>query len=142
MVPADSVFAGVTSSLDIFPTICAAAGIDLPPAMQLDGVDLTPFLTGKIEGSPHVTLFWSNGPNLAIRKGDWKLIKSHDSVWLFDLSQDIGETTNLAGKHPEIVEDLERELQQWRAPLAQPAWPSMRDPSKVSIDGLDYEINI
>jgi len=141
VVTPGSVFAGVTSSLDIFPTVCAAAGIKVPKEVELDGVDLVPFLLGKVEGSPHETLFWSNGPNMAVRKGDWKLIKSHDNVWLFDLSRDIGEKNNLAKNRPEMVKELEQELQQWKSQMAKPAWPSSPDPSKVLIDGMNYEVN-
>ena len=142
VVPADSVFDGTTSSLDVFPTACAAAGIDLPDAVKLDGVDLLPYLSGKVDGTPHATLFWSNGPNVAVRKGHWKLVKSYDSVWLFDLSQDLGEKNNLAKTNPEIVDQLEQELQQWKSQMAKPAWPSKPQRRKVLIDGMTYEQNI
>jgi len=137
-----TVFEGTTSSLDIFPTVCAAAGIDLPDAMELDGVNLLPFLSGKIDGAPHETLFWSNGPNVAVRKGHWKLVKSYDNVWLFDLSQDLGEENNLAKSKPEIVEQLDKDLQQWKSQMAKPAWPSKPQRRKVPIDGMTYELNI
>ena len=58
VVKPDREYDGVTSSLDIFPTVCAAAGIRLPGDLKLDGVDLTRFLTGDADGSPHDTLFW------------------------------------------------------------------------------------
>ena len=142
VVPSNSVFEGTTSSLDVFPTACAAAGIDLPDAVQLDGVDLLPFLSGKVDGAPHETLFWSNGPNVAVRQGDWKLVKSYDNLWLFDLSQDLGEQHNLAKTHPDVVRQLEEELRRWKSQMAQPAWPSKPQRRKVLIDGMIYELNI
>ena len=44
VLPEKQVFDGTTSSLDIFPTVCAAAGIELPASIPTDGVDLIPFL--------------------------------------------------------------------------------------------------
>ena len=103
----NSVYDQPTSTLDLFPTICHAAGIKLPPEISLDGVDLTPFIKGTVSGSPHDTLFWSNGPNCAVRHRDWKLVKSYDSIWLFNLASDIGESKNLAKSE---VESLATEL--------------------------------
>ena len=142
VVPPRTVFEGTSSSLDVFPTVCAAASIELPTAVELDGVDLLPFLSGRVDRSPHETLFWSNGPNLAIRKGHWKLIKSYENVWLFDLSKDLGEESNLADTKPNIVEQLEKDLQQWKTQMAKPAWPSKPQRRKVPIDGMTYELNI
>lgn len=141
-VAAGRVYDEMTSSLDVFPTVCAAAGIELPAGIELDGVDLLPFLRGKDSGVPHEALYWSNGPNIAVRKGNWKLVKSYESAWLFDLSQDLGETSNLAKSRPEIVEQLERAHQAWRAEMKQPAWPSKPNRRKVPLDGMVYELNI
>ena len=116
-------FDGITSTLDLFPTICSAAGIDLPESIEIDGVDLNRFLKGNETRSPHETLFWSNGPNIAVRMGEWKLVKSHNNVWLFDLAKDEGETKNLAKSHPKIVAELEQAYQQWRA-----KWQSLPGP--------------
>ena len=140
-VPAGSVFSGLTSSLDIFPTVCAAAGIQLPGDLVLDGVDLMPFVEGTKQGSPHEILFWGNGPNMAVRKGSWKLIKSHDNAWLFDLSRDPGERKNLAKERPDKVAELDGELARWKSRMAEPAWPSRPKHAKILIDGLEYELN-
>ena len=130
------------STLDLFPTICAAAGIKVPSSIKLDGVDLTPFVNGQFTGKPHETLFWSNGPNIAVRQGNWKLVKSYDNTWLFDLASDIGESKNLANSKPEIVEKLEQAYQEWRSGMSKPAWPSKPNRRKVEVDGLEYEMNI
>jgi arylsulfatase A-like enzyme len=131
-----------TTTLDLFPTICAAAGIKVPAGIHLDGVDLTTFINGQSTSAPHETLFWSNGPNIAVRQGNWKLVKSYDNTWLFDLAGDIGETKNLADSRPEIVEQLEQAYQEWRSGMSKPAWPSKSNRRKVKVDGLVYEMNI
>lgn len=138
----DTIYDQPTSTLDLFPTISAAAGIRVPAEIKLDGVDLTPFVNGQSTGAPHETLFWSNGPNIAVRQGDWKLVKSYDNTWLFDLASDIGESRNLADAKPETVEQLEQAWQEWRSQMSKPAWPSKPNRRKVEVDGLEYEMNI
>lgn len=128
--------------MDIFPTVCTAAGIDLPESIATDGVDLTPFLTGTANGSPHETLFWSNGPNTAVRHGHWKLVRSGDSKWLYDLSADVGEEHNLKDSHVERLEELESRLNQWQDQMSPPAWPSKPERKKFNIDGGTYERNV
>ena len=130
------------STLDLFPTICGAAGINIPPNINLDGIDLSPFIKGQVSGSPHDTLFWSNGPNIAVRHSDWKLIKSYDNTWLFNLANDIGESNNLVKTKPEIVEQLETLYHDWRSQMSEPAWPSKPNRRKIEIDGMLYELNI
>ena len=138
----DTVYDQPTSTLDLFPTICAAAGIDVPSGIKLDGVDLMPFVNRHSTGTPHETLFWSNGPNIAVRHGKWKLVKSYDNTWLFNLADDIGESTNLASAKPEIVKQLEALYQEWRSGMSEPAWPSKPNRRKVEVDGFAYEMNI
>jgi arylsulfatase A-like enzyme len=138
----DTVYDQSTSTLDLFPTICAAAGIKIPSGINLDGVDLTPFVNGLSTGAPHEALFWSNGPNIAVRQGNWKLVKSYDNTWLFDLASDIGESKNLANSKPKIVEQLEKLYQEWRSQMSKAAWPSKPNRRKIKVDGLVYEMNI
>ena len=138
----NSVYDQPASTLDLFPTICGTAGINIPPKINLDGIDLSPFLKGQVSGSPHGTLFWSNGPNIAVRHGDWKLVKSYDNTWLFNLANDIGESNNLAKTKPEIVEQLETLYRDWRSQMSEPAWPSKPNRRKVEVDGMLYELNI
>lgn len=142
MIESGQVFNGVTSSLDVFPTICDAAGIELPKALSLDGVSLLPHLTGKNQESPHAALFWSSGPNQAVRHQNWKLIRSDNSRWLFDLSADIGEKNNVIDANPEKRKFLEDLLDKWKSEMSPPAWPSKPKRREVSIDGQAYEINI
>jgi len=92
--------------------------------------------------APHKALFWSNGPNKAVRLGQWKMVQTHDHVWLFDLENDIGETKNLALAKPEILKMLQAKLKQWQGQMKPPAWPSKPNRRKVKVDGALYELNI
>jgi len=61
-------------SIDVFPTILNAAGVDVPRDRVIDGKDIWPLLTSARAESPHEALFGMQGPNLAtIRSGKWKL---------------------------------------------------------------------
>jgi arylsulfatase A-like enzyme len=133
----------VISSLDLFPTAVAIAGGELPKDRAIDGVNLMPYLTGKNKRAPHEVLCWRNGPNAAVRKGDWKLLKGGDHYWLFDLSKDIGEQKNLTAQRPEIVEQLKKELVKWEAQMKEPLWPCRKAPGALwEVDGIKLDICI
>ena len=67
-----SVYKQPVIQLDAHLTALAAAHIDLKPEWKLDGVDLLPYVTGMKPGSPHKTLYWRFGSQMAIRDGDVK----------------------------------------------------------------------
>lgn len=73
-LPSGKTFDFPIISLDIFPTVLAAAGINKSFAKPLDGVNLIPYLTGAKQGRPHETLFWKSGSRWAVRQGDHKLV--------------------------------------------------------------------
>ncbi|MFN0120652.1 MAG: sulfatase [Blastocatellia bacterium] len=129
----------VISSLDLFPTAVALAGGEMPKDRPYDGTNLMPYLTGQQKTSPHEILCWRNGPNAAVRKGNWKLFKGGDHYWLFDLSKDIGEQANLAGKRPEIVEQLKKELIKWEAQMKEPLWPCRKPGGNWEVDGIKLD---
>ncbi|MFG0255480.1 MAG: N-acetylgalactosamine-6-sulfatase, partial [Rhodopirellula sp. JB053] len=64
---------------------------------------------------PHFAFHKSNRPGSAIRNGRYKLILRHDddSVELFDVMEDLSETKNVAGSHPEIADRLTKRLTDW-----------------------------
>ena len=66
----------------------------------------------------------------------WQLIKSFDHTWLFDLSKDIGEQTNVAAENPETVQRLERASGKWLDEMAPAAWPSK--PNRKIVDITVY----
>jgi arylsulfatase A-like enzyme len=130
--------------LDILPTALAAAGVEIKPEWKLDGVNLLPYLTGAKAHPPHEALYWRFGGQMAIRKGDWKLVKGPGGsagpaalrgaattagAELFNLTRDIGEKNNLAAKEPEKVKELAAAWNAWNAELVEPAWgPGLRAP--------------
>ncbi len=78
-LPAGKVDDRPVIQLDIMPTAVALAGGSLPTDRPIDGVNLMPYLTGAKSGVPHEILFWRMGPQAAVRKGDWKLVRREDA---------------------------------------------------------------
>jgi arylsulfatase A-like enzyme len=112
-------------SLDVHPTIVAAAGAAADPAWKLDGVDLVPYLTGAKTGIPHETLYWRMFTNQrAVRHGNLKLVWSGpaEQGGLYDVAADPGESKNLATVRPDDVKKLQALYDAWNAELAEPKW--------------------
>lgn len=97
------------TTLDLLPTFSALAGAALPET-TLDGFEMSEVLLGK-EGatSPRTTLYSLYGFRErrleSMREGRWKLVMGKEPE-LYDLQADLAETTNLAGKNPDIVQKL------------------------------------
>ncbi|MEM1010771.1 MAG: sulfatase [Planctomycetota bacterium] len=111
---------------DLLPTFLAAADVEVPDEVVLDGESCLSLLTSGAQSSlddrpiyfhyPH----YSNqggGPASAVRRGRWKLVEhldNHTGYELYDLEADIGETTNLAEREPERVAELQALIDTWR----------------------------
>lgn len=122
-LPAGKTYDQPVISLDIFPTILAAAGVATPEQAKFDGVDLLPYLAGDESGPPHDRLYWRYGPQHALRQGNWKLVHVDGKPdMLFDLGADIGESKDLAGEKAEELRVLQKAHAAWSAELAQPLW--------------------
>jgi arylsulfatase A-like enzyme len=132
-LPAGKVYDHPVIQLDIHPTALAAVGMAVEPAWKLDGVNLLPFLAGKDAGAPHAALFWRFGEQMAVRMGDWKLVRPDlapdkqfgniaKKPMLFNLAADVGEKTDLAHAEPGKVKELFAAWQDWNRGLVPPAW--------------------
>lgn len=116
------VYDNLVSAMDIYATSLAAAGGDLS-TIDLDGVDLLPYLTGEKRGVPHQELYWHKLWFSAMRDGDWKLIYVQDyGHALYDLSVDPYEKNNLAETQPQRVTSMSRRLNAWKAEMEPPRW--------------------
>ena len=137
----------IIQSSDFYPTLVEISKLTLPQQIPFDGVSIVPALQGgRPERDAIFTYFPHNPavpdwlpPSVSVHRGDWKLIrifhggKTDQHRWkLFNLKSDIGETQNLAAKHPALVQELdaliESHLVQTQAvrPLANPNF----DPTK------------
>ncbi len=110
-------------SMDCFPTLLEVAGIEPEGDAVLDGISLVPLLTQS--GSLAREALYFHYPNYAfhkrnrlasaVRSGRYKLIRRYDdeSLELYDLASDPGETENLADRLPEVAQGLKGKLDHW-----------------------------
>jgi arylsulfatase A-like enzyme len=133
-LPAGKLFDHPVSALDIAPTALAAAGVQPKGAQPFDGVNLLPFLEGKERAAPHAALYWRFGEQMAIRKGDWVLVRAslgkreYENIaarpMLFNVAEDIGQERDLAAEQPERARELQADWDRWNAGLRAPRWPA------------------
>jgi arylsulfatase A-like enzyme len=107
--------------IDFFPTLLDIAGVESDASP--DGVSFKSLL-GNPDRSLARDLYWhfphyhagGDSPYSAVRSKNWRLIEFHEdeSVELYDLSDDIGESKNLAADRPDIAAKLHANLKEWR----------------------------
>lgn len=138
-LPAGKVYDKPVIQLDILPTALAATGAIVNPEWKLDGINLLPHLTGEKTGTPHETLYWRFGAQMAIRHGDWKLVRYDPAAdsgersnkkargpvakpHLYNLADDVGEAHDLVTERPEKLKELQDVWDRWNAQLVKPLW--------------------
>jgi arylsulfatase A-like enzyme len=122
VTPADGFCDVPVTSPDFYPTFLAAAGLDARPDQHVDGVSILPLLRGETT-LDREAIFWhyphySNQgctPGCSVRMGDYKLVEYFEDrhVELYNLRQDVGETNDLSGQMPQVVDRLRRRLREW-----------------------------
>ncbi len=128
--------------VDIYPTLCDIASAELPGSQPLDGVSLVPLLRGTSRSLGDRPIFWHfpaylqayavfneqrdplfrSRPCSIIRLGDWKLHEYFEDggLELYNLRNDIGESTNLAEQQPQQAAELLERLRTWRKAIDAP----------------------
>ena len=126
-LPAGAVYRSPVGHVDIFAIAAGAAGATPPKDRVIDGVDLVPFVKGKVSGDPHKALFWRSGRYKTVMAGGWKLqvAQEPNKVWLFDLNTDPTERHDLSKTRPDKLRELQATLAQLDGQMAKPAWPSL-----------------
>lgn len=95
------------STLDLLPTFCELAGVELPSDREYDGVSLLPVWKDSSAASPRKLFFYYKGSQLmAVRKERYKLHLKEGEPVLYDLGNDPGEKFNVASQYPEVVVEL------------------------------------
>ncbi len=134
------VFDQLAIQLDLHATALAAAGIEPRSEWKLEGVNLLPFLSGKTAGTPHGALYWRFGGQMAIRSGDFKLVR-YDSnadtqsggrepvtaAKLYNLREDIHEDKDLAAAMPDKMKELQARWDEWNKANVRPLWGNKGD---------------
>ncbi|MEY3109494.1 MAG: hypothetical protein RL079_179 [Verrucomicrobiota bacterium] len=119
-VPAGSVNDAVAATIDLLPTFVSLAGGTVPATPVIDGRDITSILLGQSKESAREAHYYFASYDLqAVRQGRWKLAlspqpegmgkqaaKTPAGMRLYDLDAEIGEQTDVAAQHPEVVAKL------------------------------------
>ncbi|MFO1002424.1 MAG: sulfatase-like hydrolase/transferase [Planctomycetaceae bacterium] len=109
--------------LDLHATSLVAAGVELKPEWKLEGVNLLPYVSGEDSGIPHEAVYWRFGQQMAIRSGDWKLLRYDPAadnstgrvtpIKLYNLASDIHEDNDLSETMPDKVRELQTQWDAW-----------------------------
>jgi arylsulfatase A-like enzyme len=120
-IPREQVSADLATTMDLFATVAAMTGGELPQDRTMDSQNLLPMFKGQAD-SPRQAFFYCRRDQVeAVREGRWKYRLSRHlrtdlnpgdetSAELFDLEVDASERYNVAQRHPEIVARLHERL--------------------------------
>jgi arylsulfatase len=142
-IPVGSKTGTIAMTIDVLPTVAALAGAKLPER-KIDGLDVWPILSGAPDAkNPHAAYatWYARNELQSVTDGQWKLVFPHtyrsavgmpratggmpsnytvakvEKPALYDLTADVGETTDQAAEHPEIVAKLSKFADQMRGEL-------------------------
>lgn len=116
------------TSYDFYPTLLDATNLEgcEDHNAEVEGISIVPILKDPSFVPDRDNLFWhyphyyfppvATTPKSAVRSNEWKLIQFYEdgSLELYNLKEDIGETTNLVETHPETARELHELLREWR----------------------------
>jgi len=134
-VPAGTTSDLVLASIDLLPTVAKLSGAKVPNDRVIDGLDVSEVFLGRQKELDRPFFFYQHEALRAVRQGDWKLHLIHsdldrtkegqkwlshvpekdrpyiEEITLYNLKDDISETTNVAKQNPKIVQKLLKEIE-------------------------------
>ncbi len=118
-VPAGRVSDAFLTSLEVLPSLLAAAAVTAPADLVLDGYDWWPTLRGETS-SPRQAMFWQRQDDVAARVGSWKLVRQGaEKPRLYNLEIDVGERTDLAAERPAQLHEMNQAVIRWQSEMAE-----------------------
>lgn len=117
-IPAGRVSDEFLTTLELMPTLTAAAGASPSKATTLDGYDMLPALAGTAP-SPRTEMFWEYRGQKAARIGNYKWLEAKQGRGLYDLSSDLGEKQDLTAKLPDKAAEFSARWTAWRQSMDQ-----------------------
>lgn len=138
----------ITGTTDILPTFVSLAGSKVRGDVKIDGHDISPLMLGQASESTRAWFYYQGTKLQAVRSGPWKLAVTPQSLGmgikekpedlqgpgarLYNLDEEIGEVTNVAEQHPEVVARLQKLIDEMTADIGsgQPG-PAVRPAGNV-----------
>ncbi|MFG0266030.1 MAG: sulfatase [Rhodopirellula sp. JB055] len=124
-IPAGTSSNAFATNMDLLPTIASVTGVALKNDRKIDGVDLTSTFTSNESARDEFVFYSAHGALEGIRIGVWKYLRKvprrgknakgpapEPEVFLFHLSEDIGEKNNLAEQDPERVQRMHARMEE------------------------------
>lgn len=117
------------TTMDLLPTFCRLANATMPDDREYDGYDISPVLFGTGPDPREIVYYYRDVDIFAVRKGSYKAHfftqseygpdsrKEHNPPLLFDLNTDPSEKQNIADKHPDVIAEIVKIVNQHRATL-------------------------
>jgi arylsulfatase A-like enzyme len=144
----------IAGTIDLLPTAVALAGGTVPPQPVIDGRDISPLLLGQTTDSPRGVQYYFSHYNLqAVRQGPWKLamVSQNETMGrpalpdaktnaprLYNLDKEIGERTNVAEAHPDVVANLSALAKKMNAEIGGSTPTARRPAGKVDNPSVLY----
>jgi len=142
-IPAGTTCPEIATAMDFLPTFAGLCGVELPTDRVIDGGNILPLMEARPGATtPYEAYFYTEGANptslRAVRSGQWKLFGWPEAdnatpdwypVALYDLDNDPGETTDVAGDHPQVADRLRKLLDDHRAEIERNSRPPGKKPS-------------
>lgn len=153
VVPPATTSEALAAHVDLYPTFLAIAGAIPKPGYPLDGFSFVSLLRNPAASYDRPPIMWHfpgylpsyvhretglrTGPVGAIHDGDFKLLEFFETgrVELYNISNDLGETRNLADQLPDKVKTLQAELAAWRSSVHAPM-PTMKTEKELEADRI------
>jgi len=138
-IPEGTVVDELTTTMDILPTLATITGAEIPEDRKIDGHNIWPILSGDTSAqSPYEAFYYYRYERLqAIRSGKWKLhVYRPDkgkTQLLYNLQNDIGETTDVSKENPEVVKRLQRLAKKARNDLGDSVFGIRRENRPIGI---------
>lgn len=130
----------LVQSLDVFPTLVEIAGGDPKDYIELDGVPLLDVAKGEAEldrGEPIFGYRSYEDLYASVRERDWKLLAYRSGqLELYNIAEDLGETTNLAGDYPAITESLKTKLIKWEREMGMEKYSGVQEVVNVRVSNF------
>ena len=133
-IPAGKRIPQISGAIDLMPTLASLAGVPIKATKPLDGVNMSPLLTGSPADWPDRMIFSLQARRISVRTQQYRL---DPAGMLFDMAADPGQTKNIAAEKPEVAAKLKKAVEDWAKEMLPKVGPDDR-PYPVGHSKMTY----